>query len=84
MSYKEVKVEQLSKVTNHKHNGIDARRIRVEDLAYAPIGTVLTEPTEAPTRFIDNFKLLNDGDGSILYVWDNDNEEWLKFNYYTS
>jgi len=80
--YKDIKTENFQKVEKHRHNGLDAERIKPENLQNAFLKIVDSEPTEAPTRFIDQIQLYSSGDNSILYAWDNKNKAWLKFNYY--
>jgi len=80
--YDKVSGEKLDKVIKHNHDGINAEKVKPKDLSQSFIKTVAIEPTEAPTRYIDNIQLLPNGVNSILYVWDNDSKVWLKFNFY--
>jgi hypothetical protein len=80
--YKKTEEKPFEKVKKHTHDGLDADKIKPENLRQSFITIVDSTPTEAPTRYVDNIKLYPDGDNSILYVWDNENEVWRKFNYY--
>jgi len=80
-SLKDVQVGSAALVKNHVHNGIDAERIKPEQLKNAFFPVVTDVPTEAPTRFIDQIKIYI-GAEPLLYVWDNTNGAWRKFNYY--
>jgi len=68
-----------NKVPEHRHTGSDVGRISPRDLRTAFFKVVDTPPTEVPSNFLDQIQIY----AGLLYIWDNDNSTWLRFNYYT-
>jgi hypothetical protein len=67
---------------NHRHNGADIERIDPKDLKARYFPTVGSVPTARPTNFVNQIQLYVSGGTALLYVWDEDNQVWRKFNYY--
>ena len=81
--YKEVSADQIKPVQEHHHNGLDSPRINPKDLMNAFYQTVSVVPTAKPNRLIDQIQIYVSGGTVLLYVWDNTNSLWRRFNYYT-
>lgn len=69
-------------VENHSHNGIDSQRLRRNSLTIPMIEAVTDVPTAVPKDFFDSIKIFDDGGGGfLLYVYDNTNGAWRRFDY---